>query len=170
MNAVVCRLAEWYSKKWQGWTLVECLRVVYEGKMWNLVIDGGSMDNIILKEATDKLKLLMNKHPHPYKIWWLKKEHEILITSKHIKWWGLVTWSWQERAWDVVSVVVWSYSHWWPWLLDHDMEHKMKPNTYSFSIENKRHLYLLLGKRRRNRKHSPKANKTELNFRCSYIK
>lgn len=42
------------------------------------------MDNIILKEATDKLKLLMNKHPHPYKIWWLKKEHEILITSQHL--------------------------------------------------------------------------------------
>ncbi|XP_017970464.1 PREDICTED: uncharacterized protein LOC18609565 [Theobroma cacao] len=43
-------------------------RVVCECKVCDLVIDGGNMENIISKEAIDKLKLPTSKHPHPYKI------------------------------------------------------------------------------------------------------
>ncbi|KAJ0010646.1 hypothetical protein Pint_33371 [Pistacia integerrima] len=47
-------------------------RVVCGGKVCDLVIDGGSMENIISKEAVDKLKLLTITHAHPYKVAWLK--------------------------------------------------------------------------------------------------
>ena len=50
--------------------------------MSDLVIDGGSMENVISKDAVEKIKLHIEKHRHPYKIHWLKKGNEILVTSR----------------------------------------------------------------------------------------
>ena len=43
------------------------------GKVCKFVIDAGSCDNIISTEAVRKLKLKTEKHPHPYKLAWLRK-------------------------------------------------------------------------------------------------
>ncbi|XP_020419382.1 uncharacterized protein LOC18777367 [Prunus persica] len=47
------------------------------GKVCKLVIDPGSCENIISKEAIRKLGLETQPHPHPYKLSWLQKGTEV---------------------------------------------------------------------------------------------
>lgn len=39
-----------------------------------------SCDEIISKEAAEKVKLPIEKHTHPYKIAWFRKGNEVLVT------------------------------------------------------------------------------------------
>jgi hypothetical protein len=45
----------------------------------DLIIDNGSCENIIGKHIVDKLKLKLplEPHPEPHKIWWIKSIGEI---------------------------------------------------------------------------------------------
>jgi hypothetical protein len=43
------------------------------GKVYKLVIDLGSYENVVSEEAVQKLSLEKEKHPSPYWLEWLKK-------------------------------------------------------------------------------------------------
>ncbi|KAL4204571.1 hypothetical protein AMTRI_Chr01g110540 [Amborella trichopoda] len=43
----------------------------------NLIIDGGSCENIVSQEMVDKLKLNTETHPEPYMIAWFKRGNEL---------------------------------------------------------------------------------------------
>nr|GEZ52782.1 eukaryotic translation initiation factor 3 subunit M-like [Tanacetum cinerariifolium] len=45
-------------------------------KVCKLIIDSGSCENVISREAVDKLNLKEEKHPKPYKLSWFKKGNE----------------------------------------------------------------------------------------------
>ncbi|CAL8121247.1 unnamed protein product [Prunus armeniaca] len=72
--------------------------------MCNVILDGGSSENIISKEAVEKLKLPIEKHANPYKVTWFRKGSE-----------------------DACHILLGR-----PWLFDKDMMHSTKANTYSF--------------------------------------
>jgi hypothetical protein len=42
-----------------------------EDKCCDVIIDGGSNDNLVSEEMVTKLKLKRERHPHPYRITWL---------------------------------------------------------------------------------------------------
>ena len=46
-----------------------------------MIIDSGSVENIASKSLVSKLGLKTEKHPSPYKIGWIKKGTETLITQ-----------------------------------------------------------------------------------------
>ncbi|GJV98067.1 putative receptor protein kinase ZmPK1 [Tanacetum coccineum] len=71
----------------------------------NVIIDGGSSENIISRDIVSRLKLAPQKHPTPYKISWIKT---VDIDSCHI-------------------------SLGRPWQCDIGVIHKGKENTYTFS-------------------------------------
>ncbi|KAJ0054384.1 hypothetical protein Pint_02265 [Pistacia integerrima] len=114
-------------------------RVVCGCKVCDLVIDGGSMENIISKEVVDKLKLPTITHPHPFKVGWLKKRHEIPVTSQCLVKFTMGGNVEDEALCDIVPMDVGHILVGRPWLFDHDMDHKTKPNTYSFYKDNKRY-------------------------------
>ncbi|KAJ0021767.1 hypothetical protein Pint_31983 [Pistacia integerrima] len=121
---------------WRGCSIFRT-RVVCGGKVCDLVIDGGSTENIISKEVVDKLKLPTITHPHPYKVGWFKKGHKILITSQCLV---KVTTGGNLEDEALCVIVPMDVGHILvgrPWLFDHDMDHKTKPNTYSFYKDNK---------------------------------
>jgi len=47
-----------------------------------MVIDNGSTDNLVSIEIVEKLSLKKNKHPVPYKVSWLQKGHQILVSEQ----------------------------------------------------------------------------------------
>ena len=42
-----------------------------EGKCCDVIIDGGSTDNLVSEDMVSKLKFRREKHPHPYQTTWV---------------------------------------------------------------------------------------------------
>ena len=53
-----------------------------QGKCCKVVIDNGSTDNLVSIEMVEKLNLKKAKHPTPYKVSWLHKGHQMLVTEQ----------------------------------------------------------------------------------------
>ena len=45
------------------------------------VISAGSCENIVSTEAVEKLGVKTEAHPKPYKLAWLKKEGEVMMSK-----------------------------------------------------------------------------------------
>jgi hypothetical protein len=53
-----------------------------EGKGAKLVIDLRSHENIVSEEAVCKLRLETKRHPTPYRLEWLTKGNEIMVSKR----------------------------------------------------------------------------------------
>ena len=47
-----------------------------------LMIDSGSVENIVSKVMVDKLKLSCDRHPKPYKVSWFEKGGEVIVSHR----------------------------------------------------------------------------------------
>ena len=47
-----------------------------------MVIDSGSIDNLVSIEMVENPRLKKTKHPVPYKVSWLHKGHQILVSEQ----------------------------------------------------------------------------------------
>ena len=107
-------------------------RVRCEDKVCNAIIDGGSSENYVSKETVEKLKLPIEKHPHPYKIQWVKKGFEIPVKFQCLVKFTMGNDVDDEALCHVVQMDACHILLGRPWLFDHDMQHSTKENTYSF--------------------------------------
>ena len=57
-------------------------RCTISKRVYDLIIDSGSVENIASKSLVIKLGLKTEKHPSPYKIGWIKKGTETLVTQQ----------------------------------------------------------------------------------------
>ncbi|XP_074293285.1 uncharacterized protein LOC141620267 [Silene latifolia] len=89
-------------------------RCTIQGRVCNLIIDGGSCTNVASVTLVEKLNLSTQEHPHPYKLRWLSKgaEDEILC--------------------DVVPMDACHLLLGRPWEFDKNSVHQERSNTYSF--------------------------------------
>ncbi|XP_017255857.2 transposon Ty3-I Gag-Pol polyprotein isoform X1 [Daucus carota subsp. sativus] len=107
-----------------------------EGKVCKLIIDSGSCENVISREAVDKLKLKQEKHPKPYKLSWFKKGNEVSVDTR-----CLVSFSigrkYFDNVWcDVVKMDACHILLGRPWQYDRNAIHEGKKNTYTFWKDN----------------------------------
>ena len=53
-----------------------------EDKCYDLIIDGGSTDNLVSKIMVTKLKSKRQKHLHPYHITWVQDDHKVMVNEQ----------------------------------------------------------------------------------------
>lgn len=56
-------------------------RCTISGKVCDIVIDGGSTENLISQKVVAKLGLPTQAHPHPYHIGWIRKDNTVKVTE-----------------------------------------------------------------------------------------
>ena len=81
MNKVLPKLGKEASEPAQRKNLFKTICKV-QGKVFQLIIDSGSMDNLVSIEVVEKLKLKRIRHPTPYKVSWLQKGHQLLVSEQ----------------------------------------------------------------------------------------
>ncbi|KAH7682941.1 Zinc finger CCHC-type protein [Dioscorea alata] len=59
-------------------------RCTCRGKVCDVIIDGGSFENVISSDMVDKLQLKTKDHPHPYRLTWLEKKKEIKVSKRYL--------------------------------------------------------------------------------------
>jgi hypothetical protein len=47
-----------------------------------VIIDNGSTDKLVSKDMVEKLELETTTHPNPYKVSWLQKAHQVMVTKQ----------------------------------------------------------------------------------------
>lgn len=108
------------------------------GKVCTFVIDSGSSENVIAADAVAKLALKDEPHPSPYKLAWLKKDHDLIVTRR-----ALVSFSVGSSYKDNVycDIALMGACHLLlgrPWETDRRIIHDGFLNTYSFIFENRK--------------------------------
>ena len=68
-----------YSDQWNEIFRARC---TINKRIFDLIIDSGSVENIASKILVTKLGLKTEKHPSPYKIGWIKKGTKTLVTQQ----------------------------------------------------------------------------------------
>ena len=105
-------------------------------RVYSMIIDGGSCENVVSQKVVDKLRLATQDHPHPYKLSWFKKGNEVKVTKR-----CLVPFSTWKKYFNEVwcNVVPKDACHILlgrPWQYDRQPMHDEKKNTYTLSKDN----------------------------------
>ena len=53
-----------------------------EDKCCDVIIDGGSTDNLVSEKMVTKLNLKRQKHPRPYRIAWVQDDHKVMVSEQ----------------------------------------------------------------------------------------
>jgi hypothetical protein len=51
-------------------------------RVCKVIIDSGSMDNLVSIKMVENMELEIVSHPIPYKVSWLQKVHQIIVTKQ----------------------------------------------------------------------------------------
>ena len=51
-------------------------------KVCKMIIDSGRIDNLVSTEMVEKLDLETTTHPSPYKVSWLRKGHQVMVSQQ----------------------------------------------------------------------------------------
>eukprot|EP00253_Pinus_taeda_P023337 PITA_23337 len=114
-----------------------------QGKCCQMIIDSGSTDNLVSTEVVEKLKLKTRRHPTPYKVSWLQKEHQLLVSEQCEL--EFQVGKYKDKV--VCDVMPMDVSHILlgrPWQYDRGAMHDGKRNTYKFEKDGVNHTLLPL--------------------------
>jgi hypothetical protein len=106
-----------------------------------VIIESGSIENLVSTDMVEKLKLKTTAHPRPYKVSWLEKGHLVMITKQclvEIKIGGYK----DEITCDVIPMDICHILLGRPWKYDKNVIHDGRKNTYTLEKNGRMHMLL----------------------------
>ncbi|CAL2257293.1 unnamed protein product [Prunus armeniaca] len=101
-------------------------------KVCNVIIDGGSCENVVATTMVEKLNLKMMEHPQPYKLSWLQKGNEVKVNKKFLVQFSIGQ-NYKDEIWcDAVPMDACHLLLRRPWQYDRKVLHDGFRNTYTF--------------------------------------
>eukprot|EP00253_Pinus_taeda_P014651 PITA_14651 len=137
LNKVLLKPAKEMAEQTQQKTL---FRIVCKshGECCKLIIDSGSIDNLVAIEMVENLGLKRLNNPTPYKVSWLQKGHQLLVDKQcevefHIG-------KYQDKVvCDIMPMEVCHILLGRPWQYDQKVMHNGKTNCYKFVKDGVKH-------------------------------
>ncbi|KAA0054966.1 transposon Ty3-I Gag-Pol polyprotein isoform X1 [Cucumis melo var. makuwa] len=123
-------------------------RCTIQGKVCNVIIDSGSSENFVSKKLVTALNLKTQPHEKPYKIGWIKKGGETLISEICYVPLSIGNSYKDQMVCDVIEMDVCHILLGRPWQFDVQSMHRGRENTYEFMWMNKKVILLPLQKRK----------------------
>jgi hypothetical protein len=106
-----------------------------------VIIDSGSTNNLVSTEMVEKLELKTIAHPRPYKVSWLQKGHQVMVSQQcqvEFKIGGYK----DEILCDVIPMDVCHILLGRPWKYDRKVIHDGRKNTYTLEKNGRTHTLL----------------------------
>nr|GEV79297.1 reverse transcriptase domain-containing protein [Tanacetum cinerariifolium] len=102
------------------------------GKIYDMIIDGGSCENVVSTYMVEKLEMKTEDHPELYQLTWLKKGNTVKVSKCCLVQFSIGK-SYKDKVW--CEVILMDAAHILlgrPWEFDRKTKHDGFQNTYSF--------------------------------------
>jgi hypothetical protein len=118
-------------------------RTTCKTKGWKckVIMDSGSIDNLVSTEMVENLELEMTDHPSPYKVSWLHKGHHVSVTKQCLVDFKMGEYK-DKVLCDVIPMDVCHVLLGRPWHYDRNVVHDGRMNTYTLEKDGRTHILL----------------------------
>jgi hypothetical protein len=106
-----------------------------------VIVDSGSMDNLVSIVMVEKLELEITDHPIPYRVSWLQKGHQVTVTKQCLVEFKIGGYN-DNILCDVIPMYVCHLLLEIPWKYDRNVIHDGKMNTYTLEKNGRTHMLL----------------------------
>jgi hypothetical protein len=110
-------------------------------RVCKVIVDSGSIDNLISIEMVEKLELETVVHPSPYRVLWLQKGHQVNVTKLCLVEFKIGGYK-DEILCDVIPMDVCHLLLGRLWQYDRNVIHDGRKNTYTLEKNGRTHMLL----------------------------
>jgi hypothetical protein len=110
-------------------------------RVCKVIVDSGSIDNLVSIEMVEKLELETIDHPSPYRVSWLQKGHQVTVTKQCLVEFNIGGYN-DKILCDVIPMDVCHLLLGRPWKYDMNVIHDGRMNTYTLEKNGRTHMLL----------------------------
>jgi hypothetical protein len=114
-------------------------------RVCKVIVDSGSMNNLVSIEMVEKLELETSEHPNPYRVSWLQKGHQVNVTKQCLVEFKIGGYN-DKILCDVIPMDVCHLLLGRPWQYDRNVIHDGRMNTYTLEKNGRTHMLLPYGR------------------------
>jgi hypothetical protein len=110
-------------------------------RVCKVIVDSGSTENLVSMEMVEKMELETIDHPSPYRVSWLQKGHQVIVTKQCLVEFKIGGYN-DKILCDVIPMDVCHILLGRPWKYDRNVIHDGRMNTYTLEKNGRTHMLL----------------------------
>jgi hypothetical protein len=112
-------------------------------RVCKVIVDSGSIDNLVSTEMVETMELETIEHPSPYRVLWLQKGHQVNVIKQCLVEFKIGGYK-DEILCDSIPMDVCHLLLGRPWKYDRNVIHDGRKNTYTLENNGRTHMLLLI--------------------------